>query len=156
MQTYVVLFVILSFIGCVQAQSWIGSYTAGSSCPTSFCCCVTGQVVVTTVATNTVSFTTGLSGGLFCGGSPSYTTNMTTPTTYVTALTISIITLTFTLSSDSLRINVTNSANALCGGALTKVATGASGTSSMAINMMSQSKSWLLVIMVLISLMRKA
>ncbi len=171
MQTHIVLLLILSFIGCVQSQNWLGNYTASSSCSTILCCCLSGQVVVTTVSTNTISFTTGLSGGVLCGYAPSYTINMSTPTTYVSGLTITPYTLTFMLSPDSLTINVTSTQGSSCGGTLTKnipatttaatttVATATAATTlstaaSSFANSISQSKIWLLVIMALIGLMR--
>jgi hypothetical protein len=162
MQTHIVLLLILSFIGCVQSQNWLGTYIVNSSCSTSSCCCVTGQINVIAVSANVDSFTTTLSGGLLCAGNSFYTANVTNTSSYVTSFTISIVTLTFTLSSDSLSINVTNSANALCGGYLrknftaasTSTSTSASTTASSFANSVSQSNIWLLFIMTLIGLMR--
>ncbi len=157
MQSYIVLVLLSSFIHCTQSQNWLGTYTADSSCPPSLCCCVSGQVVVTTVSTNFVSFTTGLNGnGMNCAGATSYTTNMSTPTSYVTSLTISIITLTFTLSSNSLTINVTNSASSACQGMLTKNVTSINSRSTAlnVISSLSQAQVWLLFLMVSIRLMK--
>jgi hypothetical protein len=155
MQTHIILLLILSFIGCVQPQNWVGTYTPDSSCPTASCCCISGQVVVTTVSANMVSFTAGLS-GILCV-STTYAANLTTPTTYVTTISISGIPVTLTLSSDSLSITVTNSFIASCDATLTKNAaatTAVTHTTSSFANSISQSNICLLFIMALIDLMR--
>jgi hypothetical protein len=121
MQSFIVIFLVFLFIGSVQSQNWLGTYTPDTSCSTASCCCLSGQIVVSTPSTGFSSFTTGLSGGALCGGYPAYTTNMSTPTGYVATLTISSITLTFTLDSSSSFINVSSTQSGFtCDSFLTK------------------------------------
>jgi hypothetical protein len=159
MQTHIVLLLILSLIGCIQAQNWPGTYIVNSTCLTG-CCCVTGQINVISVSANMDSFNATLSGGTPCLGNSFYAATVTNTSSYVTSFTISPVTLTFTLSSNSQAINVTNSFNPLCGGYLIKnvtaasASTSASATASSFANSISQSNIWLLFIMTLIGLMR--
>jgi hypothetical protein len=121
MQTHIVLLLILSFIGGIKPQNCFGTYKPSTSCPTNVCCCLSAQVVITYVTANTMSVSTGLSGsGLNCFGLNSYQTNIATPTGYFTTVNMMLVTANFTLSSNSLVINIINSYNALCGTTLTK------------------------------------
>ncbi len=166
MQTYIVLLLILSIIGCAQSQNWAGTYTVATSCTPSTCCCVSGQSVVTAVSANIYGFTVDLSSS--CGGIPSYAGNVSIPAgTNVVNFTIpGVITFTFTLSSNSLAINVTNPAFSQCVAYLTKNGTAINvtvtyfnGTNATGFtlwsfaNSISKSNIWLLFIMTLIGLM---
>jgi hypothetical protein len=110
-QTFILL-LIASVIGAVQSQTWTGSYTADSSCNTLICCCMSGQVVVTSSSTNVYSVTSGASS--LCSATS------LTGTFYASGYTGWVVVLgnnvTFTLSSDSHTITVTNPAAPACGG----------------------------------------
>jgi hypothetical protein len=158
MQSFIVIFLVFLFIGSVQSQNWLGTYTPDPSCSTASCCCISGQVVVTTASAGFSSFTTGLSGGILCGFATAYTTNMSTPSGYIATLMISVITLTFTLDSSSSFINVSSTQNsAPCNSFLTKNTAVTETAASKSLGLMSTmppSKKGLLYLMTFIGLMK--
>ncbi len=157
MQSFIIISLVFLFIGSVQSQNWDGTYTHDTSCSTASCCCLSGQVVVTTPSTGSVSFTTGLS-ATSCGGVPSYTTSMSTPSGYVATLNIGFFALTFTLDSSSSFINVSSiQAGATCNSFLTKSITATTTATSKSLGLMSTmppSKKGLLYLMTFIGLMK--
>lgn len=113
MESKLIFILVLSIIGAAQSQTWTGTYTADSSCNTSTCCCLAGQVVLTSSSTNTYIVTSSVSGS--CGGA-----NTFTGTAYTSGYTGWIVVTTdndtLTLSSDSNTVTVTNTVNPACSG----------------------------------------
>jgi hypothetical protein len=108
------IFLFMAFIiGAAQSQSWAGTYTAGSSCSTSACCCLSGQVVVTNSSTNTYTIISSLSGICYGLSTFSGTAYMSGYTGWIT---FDGNNDTLTLSSDSRTIIVTNTMNSACSG----------------------------------------
>ncbi|CAF4264188.1 unnamed protein product, partial [Adineta steineri] len=112
MQSTVFLFLVASVIGTVQSQTWAGTYIADSTCSTSACCCLSGQVVVTSASANTYTVNSGTSG--VCGGVTTFTG--TAHTDGYTGWMVVTDNNTLTLSSDSNTINVISPSNAACSG----------------------------------------
>jgi hypothetical protein len=110
-QTFIFL-LIASVIGVAQSQTWIGSYTADSSCSTSICCCLSGQVMVASSSTNVYSVTSGVSG--LCSASSFTGTAYTSG--YTGWMVVASNNDTLTLSSDSHTITVTNPVTSACSG----------------------------------------
>lgn len=113
MQPTIVLLLVVSVVGVAQSQTWTGTYTADSSCNTTVCCCMTGQVVLTISSTNNYSISSSMSGTL-CGNvtifsGPAYTNG------YTGWMLISGVNNTLTLSSDSKNITLINP-TAACSG----------------------------------------
>ncbi|CAF4176756.1 unnamed protein product [Adineta steineri] len=71
MQSTVFLFLVASVIGTVQSHTWAGTYIPDSTCSTSACCCLSGQVVVTSASANTYTVNSGTTG--VCGGVTTFT-----------------------------------------------------------------------------------
>ncbi len=111
--TLKIFLLIASMIGAAQSQTWAGTYTADSSCSTSVCCCLSGQVVVTSVSTNIYSVSSGLSG--VCNGVSTFSGTAYT-SGYTGTLAVVSNTDTLTLSSDSKTITVTNALYPACSG----------------------------------------
>ena len=113
MQATLLSLLVAAVIGVAQSQTWAGTYTADSSCSTSVCCCLSGQVLVTSASTNSYTVTSSLSG--VCG---SYTTF--SGTAYTSGYTGWMLVVsnndTLALSSDSRTLTVTNTANSACSG----------------------------------------
>jgi hypothetical protein len=111
--TLKILLLIASVIGAAQSQTWTGTYTADSSCSTSSCCCLSGQIVVTSVSTNIYSVSSSVSG--ICGSATTFS-----GTAYTSGYTGTIVVVgntdTLTLSSDSKTITVTNTLYPVCSG----------------------------------------
>ncbi|CAF0951443.1 unnamed protein product [Adineta steineri] len=112
MQSTVFLFLVASVIGTVQSQTWAGTYTPDSTCSTSACCCLSGQVVVTSASANTYTVNSGTNG--VCGGVNTFTG--TAHTDGYTGWMVVTDNNTLTLSSDSNTINVISPSNAACSG----------------------------------------
>ena len=107
------IFVLMaSIIGAVQSQTWTGTYTADSSCSTSVCCCLAGQVKVTSISTNTYWVTSSTSGtcGVMTFTGTAYTSG------YTGWMVVGSDNDTLTLSSDSNTITVTNPVTSACSG----------------------------------------
>ncbi|CAF0828225.1 unnamed protein product [Adineta ricciae] len=108
-----------SMLGLVQSQTWAGTYTTDNTCPTSSCCCLSGQVVVASASANTYSVNSPVSG--VCSGATTYS-----GTLYTSGFAGWMIVIsgnnTVTLSSDSKVITVINWSNPLCSGLGTKSA----------------------------------
>jgi hypothetical protein len=116
-QPKLIVLLLASFIGAAQSQTWAGTYTAGSSCSTSVCCCLSGQVVLTSSSTNVYTVTSGVSG--VCGSASTFS-----GTAYTSGYTGWMLVVgnndTLTLSSNSQTITVTNPVSSACSGTGTK------------------------------------
>lgn len=142
MQPTLIFLLVASVISTAQSQTWAGTYTADSSCSTSSCCCLTGQVTVTSLSTNTYtvsSSVTGICSGLTTYSSTAYTNG------YTGWIMFGTNNDTLALSSDSKTITVTNSLFPACSGKGVK-----SGAIKQHVNLI------MLFSIVLIGIMKKA
>jgi hypothetical protein len=56
------LIVLLGMIVSIRCQSWPGTYTVGSTCNTTACCCFTGQITITGYNSTNLYITSGANG----------------------------------------------------------------------------------------------
>ncbi|CAF1147498.1 unnamed protein product [Rotaria sordida] len=96
----------------VHAQVWEGNFTADSSCDTSQCCCLSGQIVISHPESASISFYASLTG--MCFGLTDYSGTSDYPSGYIISVAIAFITLTIKLSNDSNYIDIDNSLGAAC------------------------------------------
>lgn len=107
------LLLIVSVIGTAHSQSWAGTYTAGSSCNTTVCCCLSGQIVLTNSLTNNYTVNSSLSGA--CGNTTSFS-GIAYTSAYTGWMVVNGSNDTLTLTSDSRTIMVGNPTNSPCNG----------------------------------------
>ena len=113
MQPTLIFLLMVSVIGAAQSQSWAGTYTTDSSCNTSVCCCMSGQVVARSSSTNTYTVISPMIGA--CGNVTTFVgTGYTSG--YTGWMQVGIDNDTLTLSSDSYNITVTNTVHPHCSG----------------------------------------
>jgi len=119
MPSTLIVLLVASVIGAAQSQTWAGTYTVNSGCSTSACCCLSGQVTVTSIATNTYSFSSPVSG--VCLGATTASGNASV-SGYSGSTTILGQAFTLSLSSNSQTITANNVASPQCSGTATKSA----------------------------------
>jgi hypothetical protein len=112
MLSTITFFFATSIIVFVQSQTWIGNYTAGSTCNTTICCCSSGQIVVTNPTTNILAVTFGLTGQ--CSSFTTYNGTTPYPSGYTGYLTFAGRNLTLILSSNSQTISTINPTSSAC------------------------------------------
>jgi hypothetical protein len=115
--TLKIFLLITSVIGAAQSQTWTGTYTVGSGCSTAICCCLSGQMVVTSSSTNYYTVTVPISGQ--CGNYTTFSTSATL-TGYTGSVTMLGNPFLLTLSSNSQTITATNTLYSACSGTATK------------------------------------
>ncbi len=113
MQPTHIFLLVASIISAVQSQIWAGTYKADSSCNTTICCCLSGQVVLTNSSTNIYTVASSVSG--VCGTATAFVGTAYT-SGYTGWLLVASNNDTLTLSSDSTTITVTNTVYPACSG----------------------------------------
>jgi len=112
MLSTITFFFATSIIVIVQSQTWIGTYTAGSTCNTAVCCCSSGQIVVTNPTINMLAVTFGLTGP--CSSLTTYSGTTPYPSGYTGYLIFAGQNLTLILSSNSQTIYTINPTSPAC------------------------------------------
>jgi hypothetical protein len=116
--TLKIFLLIASMIGAAQSQNWAGTYTVNSGCSTSSCCCLSGQLVVTSTSTNYYSVNSPVSG--VCFGATTYSVSNVYLPGYSGSVTSNGASFTLTLSSNSQTITAVNTQYPSCSGTATK------------------------------------
>ena len=117
MSVALIFLLMVSIIGAAQSQTWTGTYTVNSGCSASSCCCLTGQVTVTSAGTNTYSFSSPVTG--VCAGATTASGTFTA-SGYTGSATLLGQQFTLSLSSDSQTITANNVASPSCSGTATR------------------------------------
>ncbi len=97
----------------VDSQTWAGTFLVNSACNPSSCCCLVDSILLTHPSSNILVFNTSLDGAI-CLGHTYYANQGPYPTGYTLTVTMSIITLTITLNSDSSMLTISNSLSPSC------------------------------------------
>ena len=120
MRSILALVFVPSLMMCVQAQTWVGSYTVDSTmCDRTQCCCFSGTVTLTRPSTSVLSVSSGLSGNQ-CGNTSVFTYDGVYPSGYMTTLGQYSGAMIVTLSTDSKTITAVNPSNTACNGKAVK------------------------------------
>jgi hypothetical protein len=110
---WTIILLLTTCIITVHSQTWSGTCIVNSTCDTTYCCFLSNQIILTILSSNTLGFNTSLNGALWLGQT-SYSNQITYPTGYTSTISVSFITLTFTLSSDSSTLTITSSLVSSC------------------------------------------
>ena len=113
-----VIYLLVSIMGAVRSQAWVGVYTTDTMCDTSSCCCINGRVVLERPTRNTLKLTSDMRGQ--CGGETGFIATVGYPTGYSADLALGRDTIRCTLSPDSTAITATNIGSPQCSGNLYK------------------------------------
>lgn len=105
---------LMTLLTGVQSQIWTGTFNITPSCNTAYCCCFSGQLVMTQPVTSTLSITTGLDG--LCFGLSTFSIIIPYPTGYTSSVALISQLLSLTLGSDSNTITITNNLIPQCNG----------------------------------------
>ena len=106
------LFALLSSWTMVHCQMWVGNFTTDNLCDQQSCCCI-GPDLQLTQSGSSLAFRVALRGQQ-CFGQTSYSNQGDYPTGYTSTISISGLTITLTLSSDSNNLTIVSSMGASC------------------------------------------
>ena len=106
------IFLLLFTIKLAQSQIWEGEFIADDTCTPAGCCCFGPNITMTRSGSDSLTVSIGLFGQ--CLGQTYYTGSAAYPTSFTLTNSLSVVTITSSLSSDSNVLEIRTSLSATC------------------------------------------
>lgn len=111
---WIVVFLTIIFMPMIQSQVWQGGFRTTAGCAQASCCCPSSDIVVIQTGDTTLALNLTLAGTLCMGMTTLYQTNLPKPDGYSLTMTVSIVTFTVSLNSDSTVLTIASTLGSQC------------------------------------------